>query len=165
MVFSGNDSMRLLGEALCASARFLGEAHLVLDVPPGYALHALPRLPRPALVVTGVSSGPYLHDLLDLRPSGLLVHLARPQDVLEGLERVAKGERFYQGPVLEDSLLPSERAVLRRLAFGLENTEIARELRVSRRTVENRVAALREKLGLKNRKELALYYLGMHPRP
>jgi DNA-binding CsgD family transcriptional regulator len=111
-----------------------------------------------------VNSAPYLRDLVDLRPQGVIARPVGPQEVLAAPGRVAEGERFYEGPVLEDGLLPCERAVLRRLAFGLENAEIARELGVSRRTVENRVGALREKLGLRGRVELALYYLGMHPR-
>jgi DNA-binding CsgD family transcriptional regulator len=164
MVFSGNDTLRLHGEALYASAHLPGEAHLVLDAPWGYALHMLPHLPRPVLVVTEVNSAPYLRDLVDLRPQGAIARPGGPQEVLAAPGRVAEGERFYEGPVLEDGLLPCERAVLRRLAFGLENAEIARELGVSRRTVENRVGALREKLGLRGRVELALYYLGMHPR-
>ncbi|WP_276959515.1 helix-turn-helix transcriptional regulator [Allomeiothermus silvanus] len=89
---------------------------------------------------------------------------ALPQALLllaEGLYRYPQPEARI---LLEDGLLPCERAVLRRLVFGLENAEIARELGVSRRTVENRVGALREKLGLRGRVELALYYLGMHPR-
>ncbi len=164
VIFSGNETLRLHGQALCASLECGYEAHLVLDAPWGYALFTLAGLPRPIVVVTGVSSAPYLHDLLDLRPEGLLARPVGPQDVVGALARVAKGERFYEGPPLDHGLQPCERAVLRRVAFGLENAEIARELHISLRTVENRVAALKEKLGVRNRVELALYYLGMHPR-
>lgn len=83
--------------------------------------------------------------------------------MLGALERVAHGEKFYKGPVLRITLQSCERAVLRRVAFGMENPQIAQELNISVRTVENRIANLKEKLGLQNRVGLALYYLGMHP--
>lgn len=159
MIFSGNETLRLHGQTLWASLERGSEAHLVLDAPWGLA-----HLPHPTVVVTGVRSAPYLRDLLDLRPEGLLARPVGPQDVVGALARVVKGERFYEGPPLDDGLQPCERAVLRRVAFGLENVEIAQELEIGLRTVENRVAALKEKLGVRNRVELALYYLGMHPR-
>lgn len=164
MVYSGNETLRLHGQALCASVQLPQQVHLVFDAPWGYALLSVTDLPRPLLIVTGVGSSPYLRDLLDLEPEGLLARSAAPQDVLHALNRVAEGERFYEGPLLDDDLQPSERAVLRRVAFGMENDEIAHAVGVSLRTVENRVTALKAKLGVKNRVELALYYLGMHPR-
>nr|WP_026234971.1 LuxR C-terminal-related transcriptional regulator [Calidithermus timidus] len=164
MVFSGNETLRLHGQALCASLQRDSDVHLVLDAPWGYALLTLASLPRPVVVVTGVGSASYLRDLLELEPEGLLARPAGPQDVLNALARVARGECFYEGPLVDDGLQPCERAVLREVAFGMENSEIAKKLHISPRTVENRLVALREKLGLRNRVELALYYLGMNPR-
>ncbi|MBI5811882.1 MAG: response regulator transcription factor [Meiothermus silvanus] len=146
MVYSGDTTLQLHRQALCASLRLPQEVHLVLDAPWGYALVSLEDLPRPVMVVTGVGSSPYLRDLLDLEPEGLLAHSVGPQDVIAGLTRVASGERFYEGPTLVDDLQPCERAVLRRVAFG------------------HRIVTLKEKLQVRNRVELALYYLGMHPR-
>jgi DNA-binding NarL/FixJ family response regulator len=110
-----------------------------------------------------VSSAPYLRDLLDLGPQGVLAHAVGPQEVRAALVRASKGENCYEGPSLESSIQDCERAVLRYLAFGLTNPEIAQKLQVSERTVKNRVSALLEKLPVRNRVELALYYLGMHP--
>jgi len=163
MVFSGNETLRLHGQALCASIQLDSKANLVLDAPWGYALLTISALSRPMLVVTGVSSTPYLRDLLDLEPEGLLARPAEPQEVMAALARIARGEHFYEGPVVEDGLQPCERAVLRRVALGMENAEIAQVLGVSLRTVENRIVALKEKLAMRNRVELALFYLGMHP--
>lgn len=131
MVYSGNETLRLHGEALYASVQLDSKAHLVLDAPWGYTLFKLSQLPRPVLVVTGSSSEPYLRDLLDLEPEGLLARPAEPRDVLGALERVAHGEKFYEGPVLRITLQPCERAVLRRVAFGMENPQIAQELNIS----------------------------------
>lgn len=164
MVYSGNETLLFHGQAMCASLQLDREVHLVLDAPWGYALLSLPGLPKPIVVVTGVSSVPYLQDLLDLRPQGVLAHPVGPQEVLAALVRASKGEHFYEGPSLESPIQTCERAVLRRLAFGLTNLEIAEELKISERTVKNRVSALLEKLPVRNRVELALYYLGMHPK-
>jgi len=164
IIYTGDETVRQHGETLFASAKLLREVYLVLDAPRGYALRTLADLPRPVLVVTGVSTSPYLQDLLDLRPEGLLARPTSPQEVLTGLERISTGERFYEGPFLENRLQPCERAVLRHLAFGLENSEIAHILSVSPRTVDNRITALKEKLKIRNRVELALFYLGIHSR-
>ena len=52
-------------------------------------------------------------------------------------------------------LTDREREVLRRLAQGYTDKEIASELYVSARTVQNHLASVRGKLGLNRRAELA----------
>ncbi len=61
-------------------------------------------------------------------------------------------------------LTPTERRVLRLVAQGLTNQQVADELKVSRRTVESHVSNMLNKLGLANRTELARWaisYLGV----
>jgi two-component system response regulator NreC len=53
-----------------------------------------------------------------------------------------------------DDLTPREREVLRLIALGHTNTEIATMLYVSVRTVENHRAGVMRKLGLRTRAEL-----------
>jgi pimeloyl-ACP methyl ester carboxylesterase/DNA-binding CsgD family transcriptional regulator len=53
-------------------------------------------------------------------------------------------------------LTPSERRIARLAQRGLTNTEIARELRLSPRTVENHLSRAYGKLGVRSRTELAL---------
>lgn len=161
---SGVETLRLHGLTLLASAQLSRPVHLVLDAPWGFALWGLARLPRPCLIVTQCPSSHYLRDLMDLQPEGILATSARPEDVLEGLREVAQGQSFHKIPMLgPDSLTARERQVLRLVALGLCNADIARMLGVSRRTVYNWVSALQEKLGLENRVELALCYLGLLP--
>lgn len=58
-----------------------------------------------------------------------------------------------QAPLLLDPLSPRERKVLRLLAAGLSNPEIANELVVSLNTVKTQVSSLYRKLNVTNRKE------------
>lgn len=54
-------------------------------------------------------------------------------------------------------LTPRELEVLRLMAQGLENSEIARELVISTRTARNHVASILEKLQMENRIQAAVY--------
>ena len=54
-------------------------------------------------------------------------------------------------------LTPREAEVLRLMAAGMENAEIARELVISERTARNHVASILEKLQMRNRIQAAVY--------
>jgi DNA-binding NarL/FixJ family response regulator len=101
---------------------------------------------------------------MDLQPEGILATSANPEDVLQGLQAVAQDQPFHKLPPLgPQSLTIRERQVMRQVALGLCDDQIAWRLGVSKRTVYNWVSSLQEKLGLENRVELALYYLGLPP--
>lgn len=134
---------------------------LLFDTPHGYALEALAGETPPVLVVTDSPSEPYLYDLLQENPQGMIVGNPSEEALIEALERLLEGETFYRGPTLaEDGLYPRERTVLRHLVRGAANPQIAHDLGISEKTVANYVTSLQDKLFLKNRVELVLYYLG-----
>ena len=54
------------------------------------------------------------------------------------------------------ALTPSERRIVGLAQRGLTNTEIASQLKLSSRTVENHLARAYVKLGVRSRTELAL---------
>jgi DNA-binding CsgD family transcriptional regulator/GGDEF domain-containing protein len=141
-----------------------GEVQLILDTPHGFALTFLAAEPTHrarTLVVTDSPSQPYLRDLRAQEPEGLIVGSPADDALVAALERVLSGERFYGGPPLaDDGLYPREREVWRLVVRGLTNAQIAEALKLSEKTVANYVTSLQDKLFLRNRVELVLFYLG-----
>ena len=108
---------------------------------------------------------------------GYLVKSAPKAELVEGVRRTAEGDAVFTpglaGLVLGEfrrmvstahqhneegpTLTPREVDVLRRVAKGMAYREIAEELVVSHRTVQNHVQNVLRKLQLHNRVELTLY--------
>ena len=99
---------------------------------------------------------------------GYLPKDVSPEVLFEGIRMVQRGEP-YLAPIaahklitgLHDSTIESltsrEIEVLKLVAQGLTNKEIAKELVISERTVGTHVSAILGKLSLSNRVHLALY--------
>ncbi|WP_240506635.1 response regulator transcription factor [Thermoactinospora rubra] len=90
-----------------------------------------------------------LRELLASLPEGLVVQVLSPSAVL-----ITEADA-------EEALTKREAAVLRLVAQGLTNGQIARRLEISPRTVEKHVENARGKLGAANRTEAALLAYGM----
>jgi NarL family two-component system response regulator LiaR len=104
---------------------------------------------------------------------GYLLKDSSPQDLLLAIQNVYRGEaslhptiarklmrELNQPPRLPpttDPLTEREVEVLRLVAQGLSNDEIAQQLVVSERTVRTHVSHILDKLHLANRTQLALY--------
>jgi two-component system, NarL family, response regulator NreC len=95
---------------------------------------------------------------------GYLLKEAAAEDLLRAIEVVMAGGTYLhpqlgaqlvrQPPTPAERLTARERDVLRLLARGHTNAEIAHELFISLRTVEAHRAGLRTRLGVSNRSEL-----------
>ncbi|HIY82335.1 response regulator [Rubneribacter sp.] len=81
-----------------------------------------------------------------------LVRGAAPAELAPTLEPASAAE---PAPAL-DALTDRERAVAELVAEGLDNREIAARLYLSEGTVRNHISACLQKLGLKNRTQLAI---------
>jgi DNA-binding NarL/FixJ family response regulator len=75
--------------------------------------------------------------------------------LLEHVRQAKSPARIADEPVGE--LTPRELEVLKLLAAGMENSEIAAELVISTRTARNHVASILEKLQMQNRIQAAVY--------
>jgi two-component system NarL family response regulator len=77
-------------------------------------------------------------------------------DAVLGRLRLSQGEPDL-GASQTAELSPRQLEVLRLIARGMENSEIAAELEISPRTAKNHVSSILEKLGLSNRIQAAIY--------
>ena len=143
------------------------------------------------LVLTTFDLDAYVFDALRAGASGFLLKDVHPAELLHGIRVVAAGEsvlapsatrrlighyahgpavgnRPDSGPRQLDTLTDSQRGVLSLLASGLNNAEIAEELRITVGTVKSHVNALLRKLGLRDRVQATIlaYDLGLtRPNP
>jgi DNA-binding NarL/FixJ family response regulator len=124
-------------------------------------LEQMSILERQRCVVHSLNPCPeYLDDLWQLGPCVLLSG-PQPQSTLDwALARAANGQHYRQPARFTSSLIPSERILMRYLPSGLSNKHIAKRLKLSDRTVRNRLVDIGEKLTLDNRTQIAMYYAG-----
>ena len=102
---------------------------------------------------------------------GFLLKDAAPEDLSDAIVRIAAGEtllqpvstdpvrarfRFRDDAVPTDTFNPREVAILRLLAGGYSNREIARSLFLAEGTVKNYVSAILDKLGTRDRTRAVL---------
>ena len=113
--------------------------------------------------IIGLNAGGDVYLVKPFEPEELLAQirasLAR-LGLAAGAESLAQLPDSHHTP----TLTPTERRVLRLVAQGMTNQQVADELKVSRRTVESHVSNMLNKIGLSNRTELtrwAMSYLGI----
>ena len=116
----------------------------------------------------------YVSEAFEAGASGYVLKEAADTEVVDAVRAVAAGERYVH-PALgarlvqaaaderrradEDPLSDREREVLRLLALGHTNQEIAKMLYISVRTAETHRAHIMQKLRLSSRAELVRYAL------
>lgn len=133
------------------------------DARPGHAVAVL--------VLTTFDRDDYLFAALDAGASGFLLKNASPEKLVEAVLVVAQGDALLAPDVTRrvieraadvrepsaerdsrlDDLTERETEVLRLLARGLSNAEIARELWLGEATVKTHVSKVLLKLGLRDR--------------
>ena len=135
----------------------------------------LQAVPATRVLVLSMQDDPrYVREAFDAGASGYVMKEAADAEVVAAVRAVADGERYLH-PALgakvvaaesevrrradEDPLSEREREVLRLLALGHTNQEIARNLYISVRTAETHRAHIMQKLRLATRAELVRYAL------
>ena len=135
----------------------------------------LQAVPGAKVLMLSMQDDPrYVREAFAAGASGYVLKEAADTDVVGAIRAVAAGERYVH-PTLgarmieaeaeerrraeADPLSDREREVLRLLALGHTNQEIAKLLFISVRTAETHRAHIVQKLGLANRAELVRYAL------
>ena len=111
-----------------------------------------------AQVFSAIQAGAGGYQLKDIQPDALAdairdVHAGRP-----ALHAEAQARLMHRAadPPTGSRLTPRERDVLKLLAEGFPNREIARRLFVSEKTVKTHVSSILQKLGVQDRTQAAL---------
>ena len=179
--------MEVVGEAAdgreaLEAARALGPDVVVMDISmPGLnGARATEAIRRDCpgtrvLALTMHEDRGYLRQLVQAGASGYLLKRAASQDLIHALRAVAAGGTYLDpalaGEILvgfagkapgrgsrrEDELSDREAEVVRLIARGFSNKEIAAQLDLSSKTVETYKARSLEKLGLSSRSDLVSY--------
>jgi DNA-binding NarL/FixJ family response regulator len=128
------------------------------------------------LILTTFDLDEYVYGALRAGASGFLLKDAPPADLLTAIRVVARGEallaptvtrrlidefgrrpdRVRPAAVVLDPLTEREREVLRLIAQGLSNTELALRLQVSMATVKTHIGRLLAKLQARDRAQLVI---------
>ena len=151
---------------------------LDLNMPGGSTLDAIPTIrnesPDTHIVVLTMQNEPaYARQALGAGVVGYVLKDAADAELVEAVRRAAAGDTYLNPrlgarvaaeppPGPPDGLSEREVEVLRMIALGHTNAEIAGELYLSVRTVETHRAHIQQKLRLASRAELVRYALDHH---
>jgi DNA-binding NarL/FixJ family response regulator len=167
-------------EAVAAAGEHAPDVVLMdIRMPVMDGIEATRRLPRHrVLILTTFGLDEYIIDALRAGASGFLLKDAPTAEVVAAVRAVAGGDAVLSATVTRQLLdqvgrrLPAavsrvpedlaglterEREVLRLLAAGLSNAEVAGALVVSEATVKTHVSHLLSKLGLRDRVQAVIY--------
>jgi two-component system response regulator NreC len=186
LLLDAQDDLEAVGEAGNArdaifEARSLKPDVVLLDVvmPDQSGLEIIPQLLHEnadgkVLVLSMQDEPRYVREAFEAGASGYVLKEAVDAEVVTAIREVAQGGRYVH-PELgarlvaaeseerkraeEDPLSDREREVLRLLALGHTNQEIATQLFISVRTAETHRAHIMQKLRLASRAELVRYAL------
>ena len=127
----------------------------------------------PVLVLTMHEEGQYVVRAIQAGAMGYLTKQSAPEQLVTAIRKIHEGQRYITDEAAEslalrvakgsdgksplDSLSMRELQVLRRLAMGQTNREIASAYHISIKTVDTYRARLLKKLGLRNNAELSRF--------
>jgi len=130
---------------------------LDLELPGMSGLDAIPLLAQSAAVLVLSAYGESIEEAIRAGAKGYLLKGAPLDEIERAIAAVARGESYID-PRLASRLVTRsqrlserEREVLRLVAGGQSNKQIAAKLRISERTAKFHVTAILNKLGAENR--------------
>ena len=184
LLIDAEPGLRVVAEAgdvpeTVRKTRALRAGVLILDLnmPGGSSLEAIPEIreqaPMTAIVVLTMQNDPaFARKALQSGAAGFVLKEAADDELLEAIRQASNGGTYLNpslgarlaaqppepaGP--PDDLSERELSVLRLIALGYTNSEIAGELHLSVRTVESHRAHIQQKTRRASRSELVRYAL------
>ncbi len=153
---------------------------VLLDIrmPDGDGLSALAHIRRhrpklPVLMLSTYDNPTYISRAHALGATGFLLKGLSRDELLEAIRKAAQGEDLWsrtelrratvarpvsvEGGAVEAALTEREIEVLRYLAMGLTNKELAHDLRISQDTVKEHVQNVLRKIGVTDRTQAAVW--------
>lgn len=125
------------------------------------------------LILTMHDDVAYLREAFEAGAAGFIVKKQADVDLLQAIRTVAAGQRYINptlgaallgddpggadGPSPISQLSPREAEILKEIALGYTNREIAERLVLSVRTVEGYRASVQEKLNMRSRADLTRF--------
>jgi DNA-binding NarL/FixJ family response regulator len=129
------------------------------------------------LMLTTFDLDDYIYEALRVGASGFLLKDSEPEELIRAVRVVAEGEallapsitrrlienfvatrpRQTSGGTALNGLTDREREVLRLIALGRSNAEIAAELYIAEQTVKTHVSRILQKLGLRDRVQAVVF--------
>jgi NarL family two-component system response regulator LiaR len=186
-LFSSEPGMEVVGEAVdgveAVQKAFSLKPDIVLldmKMPRKDGLQAIQEIKRKdpdmrILVLTSFDDDDQVFPAIKAGALGYLLKDSSPQQLLQAVADVYRGEsslhpaialklvrelnRSSDLPPTQDPLTERELTILKLVAQGLTNQEIAEKLVISERTVGNHIGNILSKLHLANRTQVALYAL------
>jgi two-component system response regulator NreC len=181
-LLDSEDGFEVVAEAedVESARRYLRGHHphvLVLDLnmPGEPSIEAIPKLreefPETQIVVLTMQNEPaYARSALSAGVLGYVLKESADAELVEAIRAAVAGEHYLNPrlgakvaaeppPGPPDGLSERELEILRLIALGYTNSQVAEELFLSVRTVETHRAHIQQKLGLSDRAELVRYAL------
>ncbi len=163
----GQPHIRLTGEFAAPPDRTFGDVFI-------WDVGAEQPHPPPIPFIAPLAGPDHARAWLDAGASGLVLETSPLEELLDAIRQVARGETYLPRDLAQDfvaslafteishntpiePLTDREREVVRLLAQGLSNKDIAQRLHLNVRTVEGHLANVYGKLQVKSRTEAALW--------
>jgi DNA-binding NarL/FixJ family response regulator len=128
------------------------------------------KLKTSVLMLTSIVQPHQIQEAIRAGAIGYVLKVTRAQDLIDAIHRAAKGQRAID-PIAADALLddmqqgnladltPRELEVLREVALGHSNPQVAERLNISEATVRSHIANLMSKLNLRDRAHATVFAL------